>query len=221
VLDRRSKDTQSDPSKVIELLEEYISLRGTDDEYTINELSTEFLNKYSREFIQQYINNPLTISKKERVKFANELQLLGYDIEYRDYLRKYNSEKDVFCIVIDRDKHSNLKESILYCKKKQYKVFMTNPCFEFWFLLHLVDTKQTYCYEDLLENRKLNSKHSFVSKEVSDIAGHGKKYIGFEKNYLPNIDLAIERAKEYETDIDCLHEKVGTNLAELILLLRK
>jgi len=67
----------------------------------------------------------------------------------------------------------------------------------------------------------LTHAHSFVSNEVSKIAGHGKKNIGFEKNYLPNIDLAIERSEGYETDIYCLHEKVGTNLGELILLLRK
>lgn len=221
ILNRRSKDTQSDPTKVIELLEEYIEIRGTDDEHIINELTEDFINKYSREFIQDYINNPQSIPKKQRNAFSYELQLLGYDIEYRRYLRKYNSEKDVFCIVIDRDKHSNVKECIQYCNEKKYKAYLTNPCFEFWLLLHLVDVKEKYKYEDLLENKKLTNTHSFVSKEVSELAGHGKKNICFEKNYLTNIDLAIQRANDYETDINSLHDKVGTNLGELILLLRK
>ena len=41
-----------------------------------------------------------------------------------------------------------------------------------------------------------------------------------EKYYLPNIDLAIERAKGFAPG-DQLLEKIGSNLWELIELLRK
>ena len=42
----------------------------------------------------------------------------------------------------------------------------------------------------------------------------------FEKYYLPNVDLAIERARGFAPS-DQLLEKIGSNLGELIELLRK
>lgn len=220
VLKRRKKDTNSDPIHVIELLEEYIALRGTDESDIINELTTEFTTKYSKEFIEKYVNNPKTILKRDRIIFANELNLLGFDIEYRKYLMKYNNDRDKFCIVIDRDNHSNIKECMQHCNEKKYKVFITNPCFEFWLLLHLTDVKNMYSYDDLLRNEKKSNKHSFISNEVSKITGHAKKNICFNKNYLKNIDLAIRRSNEFETNVNKLEDKVGTNLGELFLILK-
>ena len=221
VLNRKSKDTNSAPTKVIELLEEYIAIRGTDDKHIIDELRSEFKTKYPREFIEKYVNNPKKVPKNERVAFDNDLQLLGFDIEYRRYLRKYNNDNDVFCVIIDRDEHSNINECLRYCKERKYNIFLTNPCFEFWLLLHLVDVKKDYSYEQILKNERFSNIHNFISKEVSTFAGHGKKNINFDKNYLSRIDLAIQRANEFETNVDNLVDKVGTNIGDLIVLLRK
>jgi hypothetical protein len=38
---------------------------------------------------------------------------------------------------------------------------------------------------------------------------------------LPNVNIAIERAQNYETNIDNLIDKVGTNLGELIEKMRE
>jgi hypothetical protein len=221
VLRRRSKDTRSAPKYVIELLEEYISLRGTDENYIIQELTTEFTTKYSKEFIESFVISPKKIPKDERIRFFNELNILGFDIEYRKYLSKYDNNQDIFCIVIDRDQHSNIDECIQHCNEKNYKVFLTNPCFEFWLLLHLMDDViNKYNCEDLFKNKKLSRTHSYVSYEVSKIAKHGKKNIGFAKNYLHNIDFAIKQADESETTINNLITKIGTNIGDLFKLLR-
>lgn len=146
----------------------------------------------------------------------------GYDLEYRRYLRKYNGKYDEFCILIDRDtlSHSEvaMKECIQHCKRKKYNCYIANPCFEFWLLLHLSDVKVEYKerLDELLENKHISAKHTFVSKEVSDKAGHGKKGIRFEKNYLPNVDSAVERARYFASEEVELVGNIGCNLWKLI-----
>ena len=38
---------------------------------------------------------------------------------------------------------------------------------------------------ELKENRKVSDKHTFVRKEVSEKAHHGKSGINIRKNYMP------------------------------------
>ena len=80
---------------------------------------------------------------------------------------------------------------------KKYTCYIANPCFEFWLLLHLSDVNNEYAdkLEEIRENKKVSNNHTFVSKVLSSKAHHGKNNINFKKNYLPNIDIAIARAK--------------------------
>ncbi len=124
VLGRGRKDTNSAPRQVIELLEEYIRLREQNENDILKELTDQFKETYSPDFIKQYLEDPEKIPKKQRNMFVTELKKIGYDINYRKYLKKYNRELDEFAILIDRDKetHSevNLSECINHCKDKGY-----------------------------------------------------------------------------------------------------
>ena len=99
------------------------------------------------------------------------------------YLSKYTSNFDEFCILIDRDAGSHSSEDmnfiLQYCKEKKYRCFITNPCFEFWLLLHFSDVYEEYSDQlDLIrENKKVSNAHTFVSNELSVKAHHGKKGI--------------------------------------------
>lgn len=222
ILKRSRRDTNSAPQQVIELLEEYIQLRELGREKLIEDIPEDFVQKYGIEFIQSFLDDSESISSRKKNAFLTELRQIGYDISYRKYLNTYKKDLDEFAILIDRDMqtHSeiNMLECIRYCQKKGYKCYIVNPCFEFWLLLHLSDVKDEYQEQmDLIKlNPKISGNHTFVSKEVSEKAHHGKGGINFKKNYLPNVELAIERAKTFESEEEKLIDNVGCNVWKLL-----
>lgn len=228
VLKRRKTDTNSAPSAVTDLLDEFMDLRDLDRDENglIQEISPLLGHQIKATVIKQYINNPESLEHDTFDKISMALENANYDLIYRKYLRQRSNEGDEFGIVIDCDRQAHKKAGLIrclnYCKKKQYQCYITNPCFEFWLLLHLVDVKRDYHdrMDEILENKRDSQAHTFVSKEVSNLAGHGKYSIEFESKYLAHIDEAIQRAKCFESDEYQIVEKVGTNLWRLIERLR-
>ena len=221
VLRRKTKDGYSAPEQVIELLEEYLSLREAGNNI-FPDIPDEIKNNFSPDFIQLYIETPESISPKERNRFELALRKIGYDLAYRKYLSKYTSNFDEFCILIDRDAGSHSSEDmnfiLQYCKEKKYRCFITNPCFEFWLLLHFSDVYEEYSDQlDLIrENKKVSNAHTFVSNELSVKAHHGKKGIAFKEKYLPHIEEAIIRASKFASDNEALITDIGCNIWILI-----
>ncbi len=144
----------------------------------------------------------------------------------------YDPSFDEVCLIVDRDKNSfstiqydNLIEK---CSKNNYKLFVSNPCFEFWLLLHFDDVFKIN-KQQLLENEKhfVKDKYNnilkvnFTEKELRKIVPE------FEKNnldfypFLTRIDLAIENAKHFEQSIDKLKYNIGSNVGLLIDELRE
>lgn len=227
VLRRGKKDTNSAPQQVLELLEEYIRLREQNEDDILKEISEQFKEHYSVEFIKKYLEDPNQIPRKQRNLFVTELKKIGYDINYRKYLRKYNKELDEFAVLIDRDMqtHSedNMIECIKHCKNKGYKCYIANPCFEFWLLMHLADIDEEFRehIEDIKQNPKISKKHTFVSKAVSQRVHHGKSGIGFATQYMPKIDQAINQAKKYASTEEELIDNIGCNLWKLLEELKR
>lgn len=221
VLRRKTKDGYSAPEQVIELLEEYLSLREAGNNI-FPDIPDEIKNNFSPDFIQLYIETPESISPKERNRFELALRKTGYDLAYRKYLSKYTSNFDEFCILIDRDAGSHSSEDmnfiLQYCKENNYRCFITNPCFEFWLLLHFSDVYEEYSDQlDLIrENKKVSNAHTFVSNELSVKAHHGKKGIAFKEKYLPHIEEAIIRASKFASDNEALITDIGCNIWILI-----
>ena len=186
------------------------------------------IKNYSIEFIRAYLENPSSLSQKDCNKFKAILKEEHLDLLYLDFLSKYHGKDDSFGIVIDRDcgSHSveQMKSVLGKCKEKNYLCYITNPCMEFWQLLHVSDVASEYSesLEDILRNELDEKKNSFVSNLLYAKTGQRKAIQAktFEKFYLPNIDLAIERAKGFAPS-DQLLDNLGTNLWELIELLRE
>ena len=222
VLRRGKKDTNSAPQQVIELLEEYVRLREQNEDDILQEVSEQFKERFSLDFIKQFLENPDKLPKKKRNLFAIELKKIGYDINYRKYLKKYNNERDEFAVLIDRDMQTHsesiMSECIKYCRENGYKCYIANPCFEFWLLMHLADIEAEFGdqLDKIKENKKVSEQHTFVSKEVSDRAHHGKSGINFAEKYLPYIDKAVIQAKKFSSDENELVDNIGCNLWKLI-----
>ena len=135
----------------------------------------------------------------------------------------YSEDIDKMCLIVDRDKKSFKEEQYNYvkeeCKKKNFKFFVTNPCFEFWLLLHF-DEVHSINREKLLENKRASSKVRYVESEL-------KKYFPYNKNkynaelLIEKIDLAIENEKRFCEDIEELKDKLGSNIGLLIKELKE
>lgn len=113
---------------------------------------------------------------------------------------------------------TNMLDCISHCRDKGYKCYISNPCFEFWLLMHLADIAQEFSQQlnDIKENKKVSRQHTFVSLAVSERVRHGKSGIKFAANYLPNIERAIAQAKTFESKEENLVNHIGCNLWKLM-----
>ena len=135
----------------------------------------------------------------------------------------YSEDIDKMCLIVDRDKKSFKEEQYNYvkeeCKRKNFKFYVTNPCFEFWLLLHF-DEVHSINREKLLENKRASSKVRYVESELT-------KYFPYNKNkynaelLIEKIDLAIENEKRFCEDIEELKDKLGSNIGLLIKELKE
>lgn len=226
VLRHRRGDGYSDPQYVVELLNEYKDLREGD--LIPEDLPLTFLETYSKDFVSKYLEDPESITTAEYKRFKEELILVGIDIEYRKYLKTFTNENDLFGVIIDRDCDSHSKElmekCISICSEKGYACYISNPCFEFWLLLHLCDVNSEFSQDQLQElfvNKKVSNAHTTTSLEVSKRARHGKdisKAI-FDSKYYPSISTALIRAKDFTSELPQLLDSLGTNIPQLMNIL--
>ena len=170
------------------------------------------------EFLLNMIIKKLFLTIEE---IPNILETVLKNIENKQIT--YSEDIDKMCLIVDRDKKSFKEEQYNYvkeeCKKKNFKLYVTNPCFEFWLLLHF-DEVHLINKEELLENKRASSKVRFVESEL-------KKYFPYNKNkynaelLIEKIDLAIENEKKFCENIEELKDKLGSNIGLLIKELKE
>lgn len=130
---------------------------------------------------------------------------------------------DQICLIIDRDKESFLAtpENNQYgyvvekCKEKGFQLCITNPCFEFWLLLHFDEVFELDT-EKLLENPKVTSKRRYAEQKLRIIYPKYKKSSYQAEELVGDIDKAIQNEKEFCEDVVGLENSVGSNIGRLI-----
>lgn len=229
-LSRFSQDTGSDPESVYELLMDFLRLRseGILPEDIYAELNND-VQHFSLDDISKFLKGELPTDESKKIKSA--IRMADIDLDYQNFLANFCGEQnnDVFAIVIDRDRcthtESQLKKLFQNCQANNCYCFLTNPCFEFWLLLHVCDVFNEYRnnFQALLCNEKISRRHTYVSSELSQRAGHAKSISDskFVDIYLSNIDHAIERAKKFSCDNSNLLNNLGSSLPELFRILRE
>jgi len=132
----------------------------------------------------------------------------------------YQKDFDCICIIVDRDKQSfkeiQFDQVMTLCKENNFKIFITNPCFEFWLLLHF-DAVKEYANEKLLENPKKtkSAKKRFLEEELSVLlGGYNKNKLDFAK-FKDKIPIAIANERYYCEDLEKLKTNLGSNLGFL------
>jgi len=97
---------------------------------------------------------------------------------------------------------------------------VTNPCFEFWLLLHF-DEVLTLDKEKLLDNPKVTAKRRYAEDELRKIYPGYKKSFYHAETLVKRIDKAIENEKEFCEDIEELECAIGSNVGKLIAKMRQ
>lgn len=140
----------------------------------------------------------------------------------------YEEGFDQICLIVDRDKDSFIStpENNQYkyvldkCNKMGFQFCVTNPCFEFWLLLHF-DEVFELDEEKLLNNSKVTAKRRYAENELRKIwPGYNKSSYHSEK-LVENIDKAIENEKKFCEDIEKLENSVGSNIGRLVQRMRQ
>ena len=136
----------------------------------------------------------------------------------------YEEDFDEICLIVDRDKESFIESQYEYvkekCLEKGFRFCVTNPCFEFWLLMHsekVFDLDQ----EKLLENPKITSKRRYAEYELHKIYPSYKKSNYKAEEFVENIDTAIKNEKEFCEDVEGLKDSIGSNIGFLIEDMRK
>ena len=139
----------------------------------------------------------------------------------------YSEGFDKICFIVDRDKDSFLsrpdnnqyKYVLDKCREMGFILCVTNPCFEFWLLLHF-DEVFSLENEKLLENPKVTAKRRYTENALRKIYPRYSKSSYNAEVLVKNIDKAIENEKRFCEDVEKLECSVGSNLGRLITLMR-
>ncbi|WP_066505937.1 RloB family protein [Abyssisolibacter fermentans] len=150
--------------------------------------------------------------------------LIEYYLEYinesSDEL--YLEDLDELWMIFDKDRwpEAHISYAINGAKENNINIGFTNPCFEFWLLLHF-DEIHEIDKKKLLKNKRVSNRHSYASFELSQILQkHG--YSGFDKAsvefeaYIDRIDKAIKNETFYAQTIEDINNELGSNISKLI-----
>lgn len=131
---------------------------------------------------------------------------------------------NVWKTIVDRDKDSFVSGQYKYvvdkCKECGFMLCVSNPCFEFWLLLHF-DEVLSLDKDKLLNNPKMNAKRRYAEYSLKIVYPGYRKSSYCAERFVKNIDIAIENEKKFCEDINELEHTVGSNIGVLIEEMRR
>ncbi len=170
--------------------------------------------------IEVEVNKIRTYFEKERPRMV-ALIASNLDESLEEQEITYDPEIDVICLIVDRDKNDFTEEQYMYvqdtCLKNNIQLYVSNPFFEFWLLLHFngVLSFKGRSIENDSEIKKA------IEKELKKVL-HGYKKERYDaQTLIGRIDSAIENEKEFCEKIPELKNVLGSNVGKLIEELRK
>lgn len=108
-------------------------------------------------------------------------------IKFAKEKSKGNSYDKIYC-VFDKDTHSDFDKARQECEKYKFEAIISNPCFEFWILLHF-----TYTTKSFSANSPCNEL--IESDLKKHIKGYKKDY-NFTNIIKQNLNTAIANAQK-------------------------
>lgn len=175
----------------------------------------------STEGVQSACEQIICFLKKEtdlKTLMEDASKIIGYgNLTYAEGL-------DKICFIVDRDRKSFTTIQYEYvmeqCRIRNFGLYLTNPCFEFWLLMHFEDVRNLD-EKQLLENPLVTAKRRYTEQELRN------RLPGYEKSrydaltLVKNIDIAIKNENRYCEDLEKLESAIGSNIGLLICEMRK
>lgn len=123
------------------------------------------------------------------------------------FRRRYKLNKaDQLWLVVDFDRwgEEKLARVTRECRQKNYRVAVSNPCFELWLLLHLraLDEYSAEEIQDIRQNRHVTRHDTYLDRELSRLLNGYDKANLKTRLLLPHLSLAIERARAIDHDAE-------------------
>lgn len=135
----------------------------------------------------------------------------------------YDYRFDKICLIVDRDKESflalpgnNQYDYVLRtCQEKGFGFYVSNPCFEFWLLLHF-DEVFELDWDKLLENPQVTAKRRYTEYELRKLLPGYRKSNYKTETLMKRIEKAINNEEKFCEEPDELRDKVGSNVGKVI-----
>ena len=230
----------SNPLQIMELVLETLENKRMD--YTPFSIANAILNttKIDEESGKKILSFSQRIASKYGLKdtdivsdelmptfFNTLIGKLGKDISAKITIEKIKQDHmidtlfDEVYLVSDRDASSytdeQCKEVIRLCEENNIHYVLTNPCIEFFFLLHWTNCSQ-YNRSILKANRKIG-KRTFVHFELCKYdPNYGKKSFKCD-TYYGRYNVAKNNSLNFASSLDKLINDVGSNFFELVDLI--
>ena len=131
---------------------------------------------------------------------SSPLKVIRLLDEFRAKYRLKIDDELWLVIDVDRWGEEKLSDVARLSSQKDYYLAVSNPCFEFWLLLHKVNIDQyseTRCQE-LLENRRVSSNRNQLQQELLNLCGEYNGANLRTEDFIPYIDNAILRAESLD-----------------------
>lgn len=139
---------------------------------------------------------------------------------------EYNFNKsDELWMIIDRDRWHNIPAIIQLCKN-QGNMFVagSNPCFEFWLLLHIKDYSELSVAEkdNLFQNSKISTNRTYIDKFIGDLFENGYNKVNPRpERFLPYLDIAIDQARKLDELDEDFPSYLGSHIYKIAEKLKK
>lgn len=154
--------------------------------------------------------------------FFNNYSIENVDTFIKTQFIEFDKNKDKVCLIVDRDYKSLNKKQyyqlIRKCRQNNYKLFISNPCFEFWLLLHfdeIFDIDKDLLAENMKMSDEVNPPHFSETELVKLLPEYEKNNICFDQ--LKNrIDIALKNEECFCEDLIDLEFNIGSNVGLLI-----
>jgi hypothetical protein len=163
----------------------------------------------------------------KNVSYKNDIEGMMTELSgvIMDKAYLYMKDYDAICFIVDRDRGSFSKEQYMkvakLCEENAYRLYISNPCFEFWLLMHF-EGIEGLDKDKVLENCEVSNKFNYVSNElrIKD-NGYSKNHYNAHKLIVDGLDIAIRNEKYFCEDLYGLEHDIGSNIGLLIEKLRK
>lgn len=126
---------------------------------------------------------------------------------------------DELWMIIDRDQWPNIPEIFNLCQQEgNFHLALSNPCFEFWLLLHINDLSEFSQAElqSIYDNAKVTSKKTYLKRMLGNLLNGYNESNPKPERFIPHVDLAIARAKALDNPIEDYPTKLGSHLYKLV-----